>query len=245
MNPSAALFHKDYQKFSPEKRKEIHDTLQTLMGLLGANGGGHCTFHDDLFVWFRNLFFTHDPRFNEACGSLNFVLRARLWRLYTLCWACEQALHVDGAIVDIGTYDGRALEVVLRYQREQREVYAYDYFAEPPKESKKSEHGPDLCKQVTERLSPWNAKVYPGDIHSTAHTLPDQIAFCQIDLNDAKAEGFVFPLVYERLSPGGIVIFDDYGFARYRKSAVTHQKFLEGKEQILEMPTGQGLLIKA
>jgi O-methyltransferase len=124
-------------------------------------------------------------------------------------------------------------------------VYAYDYFAEPPEESKKSEHGPDLYRQVTERLAPWEAKVHGGDIRTTAHTLPDRIAFCQIDLNDAEAEGFVFPLVYERVSPGGIVIFDDYGFARYCESAVTHQKFLKGKEQILEMPTGQGLLIKA
>jgi hypothetical protein len=173
------------------------------------------------------------------------VLRARLWRLYTLCWACEQALHVDGAIVDIGTYDGRALEVVLRYQREQREVYAYDYFDGPPAESKKSEHGPNLQQQVVERLGEWEASIFGGDIRHHADTLPDQIAFCQIDLNDAEAEGFVFPLVYERLSPGGIVIFDDYGFARYHESAVTHQKFLEGKEQILEMPTGQGLLIKA
>ena len=244
MNPSAALFHKDYRDMPPEKRQEIAETLQKLMGLLNANVGEHSTLHDDLFVWFRNLFFTTDSRFEAACESLNFVLRARLWRLYTLCWACDQALATPGDIVDIGTYDGRALEVVLRYQHGLPAVYAYDLFDNVPDEAKKSDHGPTLALEVTERLKPYNAKVFAGDVRETLHTLPDRIAFCQIDLNDADAESYALPRVYERLTRGSVVVFDDYGFRRYRASALAHQTFLQGKEQILELPTGQGLLVK-
>ena len=242
MNPSAALFHKDYRDMSPEKRQEIGETLQKLMGLLNANVGGHSTLHDDLFVWFRNLFFTTDPRFETACGTLDFVLRARLWRLYTLCWACEQ-VQGKGDIVDIGTYDGRALEVVLRYQRVLPAVHVYDLFDNVPEEARKADHGPDLYERVCQRLAPFNAIVHKGDIRNIT-ALPEQIGFCQIDLNNAEAEGYIFPLVYERLQPGSIVVFDDYGFRRYRESALTHQRFLEGKEQVLELPTGQGLLVK-
>jgi O-methyltransferase len=240
--PSAAMFHKDYQDFSPEKRLEVQKLLQQLMVHLGANEGNDCTLHDDLFVWFRNLFFTTDPRFDAACGSLNFVLRARLWRLYTLCWACEQALD-KGDIVDIGVYDGRALEVVLRYQTSLPAVHAYDLFDAVPEEARKADHGPDLYEQVCQRLAPFNAVVHKGDIRNIT-ALPEQIGFCQIDLNNAEAEGYIFPLVYERLQPGSIVVFDDYGFRRYRESALTHQRFLQGKEQVLELPTGQGLLVK-
>jgi O-methyltransferase len=240
MNPSAALFHKDYQNFTPEKRREVQETLQKLMGLLGANVGNDCVFHDDLFVWFRNLFFTTDPKFEAACGSLNFVLRARLWRLYTLCWAAEQT---TGAMVDIGTYDGKAWEVVLRYSPN-RPAYAYDFFDGVPEEARKSDHGPNLADAVRQRLASYGCSVYAGDVRQHLVTLPDTIGFCQVDLNDAEAEGAVFPTVYERLTPGAIVIFDDYGFRRYRDSALTHQRFLEGKEQILELPTGQGLLVK-
>ena len=242
MNPSAALFHKDYREMPPEKRQEIAETLQKLMGLLGANVGGHSTLHDDLFVWFRNLFFTTDPRFEQACGTLDFVLRARLWRLYTLCWACEQALD-KGDIVDIGTYDGKALEIVLRYQTSLPAVHAYDLFDDVPKEARKSDHGPELYERVKTRLAPFNATVHKGDIRNVT-ALPERIGFCQIDLNNAEAEGFIFPLVYNRLQPGSVVVFDDYGFRRYRESALTHQRFLEGKEQVLELPTGQGLLVK-
>jgi O-methyltransferase len=241
MIPSAALFHKDYRELPKERQQQIQAALQNLMGLLGANQGGHCAFHDDLFVWFRNLFFTTDPKFDAACGSLDFVLRARLWRLHNLCWAAEQT---SGNIVDIGTYDGKALEVVLRYAGEGRQVWAYDLFDDVPQEARKADHGPTLAATVAERLKPYNVTVHAGDIRTTAHTLPDTIGFCQIDLNDAAAEGYVFPLVYERLLPGSIVIFDDYGFRRYRESALTHQRFLQGKEQVLELPTGQGLLVK-
>lgn len=242
--PSAALYHKDYQKLDPEKRKELTEVLQRLMQLLGANIGGHCTFHDDLFVWFRNHFFVTDPEFVEACGNLNSVLRARLWRLYTLCWAMNQSPHDRGAIVDIGTYDGRALEVALRYTQPKRLVMAYDLFDSPPEESRKRDHGPDLYDKVKERLAPWDAVVHMGDVTKLAWTLPKEIAFAQIDLNDAEAESKVFPSIYPALIPGAVVVFDDYGFARYRDSALVHQKYLEGKEQILELPTGQGLLIK-
>jgi O-methyltransferase len=242
MNPSAALFHKDYREMPPEKRQEIAETLQKLMRLLNANVGGHSTLHDDLFVWFRNLFFTTDPRFEQACGTLDFVLRARLWRLYTLCWACEQA-QGKGDIVDIGTYDGKALEVVLRYQTSLPAVHAYDLFDDVPEEARKSDHGPELYERVKSRLAPFNATVHKGDIRNVT-ALPERIGFCQIDLNNAEAEGYIFPLVYERLQPGSIVVFDDYGFRRYRESARTHQRFLQGKEQVLELPTGQGLLVK-
>ena len=240
MIPSAAMFHKDYQNLSEGDRRSVQRHVSALMALLGANVGGHCTYHDDLFVWFRNLFFTTDPRFDAACGNLDFVLRARLWRLYNLCWAADQT---TGNIVDIGTYDGKALEVVLRYAGAGRKTYAYDLFDDVPEEARKSDHGPELYERVKARLAPFNATVHKGDIRDVT-ALPERIGFCQIDLNNAEAEGFIFPLVYNRLQPGSIVIFDDYGFRRYRESALTHQRFLEGKEQVLELPTGQGLLVK-
>ena len=238
MIPSAAMFHKDWQNLNAEDRKKAHEHLSALMQLLSANAGQHSTLHDDLFVWFRNLFFTTDPKFDAACGNLDFTLRARLWRLYVLCWAAEQT---TGRIVDIGTYDGKALEVVLRYAPG-RKAYAYDLFDDPPAEAKKAAHGPGLADKVRQRLAPYGVEVYAGDVRN--HPLPHDIGFCQIDLNDAAAEGAIFPRVYERLRPGSIVIFDDYGFRRYRESALTHQRFLEGKEQVLELPTGQGMLVK-
>ena len=250
MRPVAAMWNKDYRAWTKERADKFANLLARLLGYLDANNEGDATVHDDMAVWFRNLFWTTDPRFNAAAEGIPSNLKARAWRLYTLCWAVEQAYRNDrdGAIVDIGCYDGRALEVVLRYQRWVHgvpRVFAFDLFDNVPEEARKAAHGSELRRQTAIRLAPWDAHVIAGDIRETSHHLPSRIAFAQIDLNNAEAEGHVFPLVYERLVRGGIVVFDDYGFRRYRESALTHQRFLEGKEQVLELPTGQGLLVKA
>ena len=71
-----------------------------------------------------------------------------------------------------------------------------------------------------------------------------KIAWCQIDLNSAEADGACFEFVVDRLVDGAVVIFDDYGFSRYKSTqdqldsiAVRHGS------RILELPTGQGLYI--
>lgn len=251
MKPVAAMWNKDYRGWSEARRTEFAEVLNRLCALLNANEGGDATLHDDMAVWFRNLFFTTDPRFERAAAGITPSLKARMWRLHTLCWAAEQAYLATRKRIycDIGTYDGRALEVVMRYQDFPHgvlpEVYAFDLFDGAPLEARKIGHGPGLYDEVVRRLEPWGARVHPGDIRKTMRFLPDEIAWCQIDLNDAEAEGAVFPAVYERLLPGAVVVFDDYGFRRYRESALTHQRFLKGKEQVLELPTGQGLLVKA
>ena len=45
---------------------------------------------------------------------------------------------------------------------------------------------------------------------------------------------------------GGIIILDDYGWINYRSQLAAEKEFLEKKGQkILELPTGQGLIIKS
>jgi O-methyltransferase len=251
MKPVAAMWNKDYRGWSEKKREKFARLLGQLLALVDANNEGDATVHDDMAVWFRNLFFTTDSKFIRAAGAMPRVLQARMWRIYTLCWSAEQAYLATRKRVycDIGTYDGRALDIVMRYQDfpygVEPEVYAFDLFDGVPLEARKGSHGPGLYDEVVRRLEPWGARVHPGDIRKTMQYLPAEISWCQIDLNDADAEGSVFPAVYERLLPGAVVVFDDYGFRRYRESALRHQKFLKHKEQVLELPTGQGLLVKA
>ena len=150
----------------------------------------------------------------------------------------------QGAVVDVGTYDAVAFSIALIYAKTTQPVFAYDYFDAPPAESTKKNHGPSLCGTVKERLRPWQAAVVAGDVREQLHTLPERIGCCQIDLNDAEAESAVLAAVYPRLVPGGVLLLDDYGFSRYSASAEAHRAYLADKEQVLEMMTGQGLLIK-
>ena len=74
---------------------------------------------------------------------------------------------------------------------------------------------------------------------------PDSIAFCHIDMNHPAPEAGALREVLPRLSKGGAIIFDDYGWWWYsaQKRALDPIARSLGQE-ILELPTGQGLLIK-
>ena len=54
----------------------------------------------------------------------------------------------------------------------------------------------------------------------------------QIDLNSAEADLGAFEFIYEKLTKGAIVIFDDYGFARYKKTQESIDRFLKRKANV-------------
>ncbi|MED5529215.1 MAG: class I SAM-dependent methyltransferase, partial [Pseudomonadota bacterium] len=66
-----------------------------------------------------------------------------------------------------------------------------------------------------------------------------------IDMNHPIAESKALEIILPKLSNGGVIIFDDYGWFTYsaQKSALDPIASTHDLE-ILELPTGQGLLIK-
>lgn len=252
--PHAATYNKDYQLlFRDKDHQELFvravTQLSALLKLNKENSGS--TLHDDMMVWFRNLFFLTEERFQEAFKEFenDLGLRARMWRIYNLCWGVNQASYVRGDVVDIGCYEAKSTKVFCNYNNDLfkgKGLYLFDIFDNPPAEAKKGNHGPHLADEVKGRMARYNPIVVAGDVTKTipAH-LPDEICFAHIDLNDAAAEAYVMPEVYLRMQPGAVMILDDYGFKRYRKSAEAHQNFLQNRaEKVLELPTGQGLLVK-
>jgi hypothetical protein len=51
--------------------------------------------------------------------------------------------------------------------------------------------------------------------------------------------------LFDRVAVGGVVIFDDYGWILHKKQKDAEDRFMsERGQEILELATGQGLLIK-
>ena len=207
---------------------------------------------DDMFVWFRNLGFLTENDFLHAFAPYaeDQLLRARIWRVYMLCWAVRSCLRVEGDFVDLGCYDGHTVDVMLRYldfNQSSKNYYLYDLFENPTAESRKAKHGPSLYSQVSQLFSSYpRVKVIKGPVpDSFSQGLPKQIAFAQIDLNEAEPEIAALKAIYDRITPGGMIIFDDFGFKRYATSHQKEMEFLREKgDVIFESPTGQGLFIK-
>jgi predicted O-methyltransferase YrrM len=64
-------------------------------------------------------------------------------------------------------------------------------------------------------------------------------------MNNAEAEIGALEVLWDRVVPGAVVILDDYGWAGCLEQKRAEDVFLtERGYQVLELPTGQGLLIK-
>jgi O-methyltransferase len=75
--------------------------------------------------------------------------------------------------------------------------------------------------------------------------MPSHIAFLHVDLNSPAAEVGVLEILFDRVVPGGMVVFDDYGWHIFHKQRLAEDRFMaERGHAILELPTGQGLVVK-
>jgi hypothetical protein len=55
----------------------------------------------------------------------------------------------------------------------------------------------------------------------------------------------VLERLFDRVLPGGIVVFDDYGWKMFHEQKQAEDDFMRRRGyEVLELPTGQGLVVK-
>ena len=71
------------------------------------------------------------------------------------------------------------------------------------------------------------------------------VAFLHIDMNCAYPERAAFEHFWGLLSPGAIVLFDDYAYFAYENAAeAINSAAASLGADVMSLPTGQGLIIK-
>lgn len=209
---------------------------------------------DQLFTFHRNLSFLEDAPFMEAYNNNteDAVEQAILWRTATLVWAARSGLKLEGDFVEGGCYKGTSARIIadtLNFASLNRQYYLYDLFmhdASMPHHSL-PEHGSQLYQNVVNRFKNFpNAKIIQGGLPDILAThAPEKIAFMHLDLNNAQAEVGALEVLFDRMVPGAVLILDDYGWEGYRNQKIEEDKFFSARGyQVLEMPTGQGMVIK-
>lgn len=188
------------------------------------------------------------------------------WRLHTLVWAAKNAASIRGDFVELGVFKGHMAQVVcdcVDLKAMDKKFYLYDSFCGySPTTSCPSDfpgnpnffefanrvyREPGIFESVCERFSdrPF-VKITKGYIpESLEKDPPEHIAFLHVDLNSAKAEVSALEFLFDRVSPGGFVVFDDYGWKQFYKQRIAHDEFMNSRGySVLELPTGQGLVVK-
>lgn len=209
---------------------------------------------DNLFTWGRSLGFLSDAAFMDAVmgNNPNMVEKGCIWRLHTLCWAARQCSRLPGDYVEAGCYKGFSAKVIcdyLQFQQLGRRYFLYDLFMHDSSMNHHAmpEHGEGLFEWVKQRFQEYpQVSVFQGGLPGAlAQGAPEQIAFMHIDMNNAEAEVGVLEALFDKVVPGGMIVFDDYGWLCYSEQKHAEDAWLQKyHERILELPTGQGLLVK-
>jgi hypothetical protein len=216
-------------------------------------------FAGDMLITFdRNMSFFEDARFMQAFQSaaLTELERTLIWRVHVLCWCAQLGLRRAGDFVECGVFRGFFTAVAARYLdfgSRDRHWYLYDTFTGIPADQLDPGHENPAVFQETglyeacrERFAGYaNVDVVRGRIPEVLRErAPEKVAFLHLDLNSAAAETGALEFFWERLAPGAPVLLDDYGWRAYRAQKLAEDPFFAARDrQVLELPTGQGLVI--
>ena len=218
-------------------------------------------FVDNLITIGRNMGFMKDKRFVQSV--INSVREPddvnKLWRLHIYSWACHTALGISGDFVECGVYIGLYVSSAINYLGPDsfvnRKFYLYDTFCgldsrySTENEMILARYNSDkLEEEVRERFADYKwVKVVKGVVPDILHEeMPDSIAFLHLDLNAGLAETKALDLLYDRIPEGGIILIDDYGRFENSELFFAHKIwFAKHRQAILDLPTGQGLVVKS
>jgi hypothetical protein len=236
--------------------------MQQALAIIGDIYKGQMYHNDMLITLARNLSFRHDQKFISCFydSVTNKQEHSLVWRLHTLAWAAKNALNVDGDFVECGVFKGFCSSVILKYldfQDIPRLAYLYDTFEGlPEKTSTEQERRSwDYTKYdaeaiytgVREKFSKYkNVNIVRGIVPDSFEAVaPEKIAFLHIDMNSEKAEMLALEYLFDKVTPGGFIVFDDFGWTCNVNQMTAELAFMnERGHQVLELPTGQGVVIK-
>lgn len=196
---------------------------------------------DDMMAWGRNL-----SLLDEMPSQSTRVDVRLAWRTYTIIGLIRHCVRLDGDLMEIGCYRGDTVARVMDAVDLCGKTYwLYDLFDQDADGAKikEAENRNQLEQTVRERFYGQPVTVVAGSVPQTLKSHgPDKVCFAHIDLNNAAPEVGALDWVLARMSPGGAIVFDDYGWQIFAEQKAAIDEYLKGN-RIIELPTGQGLLL--
>jgi hypothetical protein len=215
---------------------------------------------DGLAVWLKTQPFLEDARFMALSEQHDHLLPVRNWHwnLTVALWAVARARALPGDLVELGVFKGHTTVFCadyLGFAGWDKRWWLYDTFEGIPEDQldpgwariNAELYGTNLYAEVVERFARFpNIDVIQGRVPEILHERsPETIAFLHVDMNNAAAEIAALDLLFDRVVPGGVILFDDYAWATSRAQYDAEKTWFERRgEMVLPLPTGQGLYVK-
>jgi O-methyltransferase len=192
-------------------------------------------------------------RYYELAAPRTLVSPESCHVIYTLL---RQAAHVEGDVWECGVYKGgtAAMEAaILRDKAPTKKLYLFDTFEGMPEtDAEKDWHkGGDFADTSLEAVAgyvkqPDICVFRKGFIPDTFAGLESaRIAFAHIDVDIYKSILDCLEFIWPRLSTGGFIVFDDYGFPTCPGARKAVDEFFSKEACVpLCLSTGQALAFK-
>jgi hypothetical protein len=193
----------------------------------------------------------------DASGDLGWR-----WRVHIGLWAAATAARHPGDFVECGVNRGFLSTAIMEYldwDRLGKQFWLLDTFAgidlsqlegDELAAARERNARMDLADGDSVRawFSQWqNVNVIEGSVPATLPQVQaDEIAYLHLDMNASAPEVAALEYFWERLVPGAVVLFDDYGYRGYEAQRHALGALARRRDfPIASLPTGQGLLIRA
>ena len=213
------------------------------------------TVHNSDFM--REAKFAEAYRLAKATGS--FENWEPTWRVYICCWCAQRAANLEGDFVECGVNRGGYSRAVMHYidfEKLQKKFWLLDTYEGIPEHLLTQEERAkgmgtmdydDCYRQVQGTFSEFkNVEIVRGMVPDTLDQVSSaKICYLSIDMNNASPEIAAATFFWERMSSGGVVVLDDYGWPKHIAQKHAFDEFARDRGvSVLSLPTGQGLLFK-
>jgi O-methyltransferase len=177
-------------------------------------------------------------------------------RCYFLASLADYASHLSGEFAECGVYKGGTALLLARILRNKnKDLYLFDSFKGLPKEDEtkdkwyhEGDFAIDSLEDVKLLLQEFSSFIYirQGWIPETFTGLEsNRYAFVHVDVDLYRSTLDCCQYFYSRLAAGGVLLFDEYGFAATRGEKDAVDEFFSDKaENPISLPTGQAMVLK-
>ncbi|MGZ3692743.1 MAG: TylF/MycF/NovP-related O-methyltransferase [Bdellovibrionota bacterium] len=183
------------------------------------------TAYEPIFTQSTRAPWNTDLEFSKAYESVKYHTLIDRYRSYGLWQLCHQSKKIKGAIVEIGSWrggSGALLAIQSKLSGRNEPVYLCDTFrglvkVDPDDKFFKKGNLAVTRKEaeslIVDQLKLSNVVILEGVFPDETGKLLDceAVRLCHIDVDTYSSAKDALDFVWGRLTPGGLVVFDDYG----------------------------------
>ncbi len=183
-----------------------------------------------------NTDFIHDQEFLKHYNEIADITLVSPHRAYPLWKKAREANKVSGDFAQVGVYQGGMAKLIHQVKAAETPFYLFDTFEGLPKGDERYDDYPegafgDTSAEKVKALFAGDPKliVTKGLFPQTGNVIPNETRFSfvylDVDLYESNKQGLEF--FYPRMSPGGVIMIDDYKQPRCRGIEASTHEFVE------------------